>query len=351
MKKILLFIAIFAMQLNLIAQTDAFNYQGIARATNGDPLANKNLGIKISILATSATGTVVYEETHTATTNAFGLFSLAIGKGTVVTGSLSLVNWAVADHFVKIEMDPDGGTTYTDLGTSQLLSVPYAKQASAINIYQGGTTNPDKVVIGHSPDFQDWGLIYDDNYDVFRFISSSIPVFNIDLGNSRISIPSSTVTAGQVLVATDAEGTAAWESRSTRISSLTIPVCQSLVSVNHNFTKIADLGTFTKHSSGTYVELILNTRFNVGSFSGTSGVIYQLRIDNNAANYGNGSIVIKSTTDVNGVINANFTSMAAGTHTISIWARTPFSPGTAANVGYDLGCWSHGNSLIVKEFY
>ncbi|NHM00851.1 collagen-like protein [Flavobacterium sp. KDG-16] len=82
--------------------------------------------MRISILQGSATGTVVYEETQAASTNANGLVSVEIGTGTAVTGTFSGINWATGPYFIKTETDPTGGTTYSITGTSELMSVPYA---------------------------------------------------------------------------------------------------------------------------------------------------------------------------------------------------------------------------------
>lgn len=113
----------------------SFKYQAIARDANGDVYANQAIGMQISILQTSATGTNVYTETHTVTSNAFGLINLEIGSGNVVSGDFSTIDWGNDLYFVQVEMDPAGGNNYQLMGTSQLLSVPYALHAaSATNV-------------------------------------------------------------------------------------------------------------------------------------------------------------------------------------------------------------------------
>ena len=82
-----------------------FNYQGVARDTSGNSLTIQNIGIKISILQDSATGTVVYSEEHNTTTDDFGVFDLQIGGGSIITGTFSTVSWGSTSHFAKIEMD------------------------------------------------------------------------------------------------------------------------------------------------------------------------------------------------------------------------------------------------------
>jgi len=104
----------------------AFNYQAVARDVSGNVLPKQALGIRVSIHLGSATGAVSYSETFGPTTNEFGLFTLAIGTGTVVDGQFDTIAWGKSQYWMQVEMDPAGGATYTDMGTTQLLSVPYA---------------------------------------------------------------------------------------------------------------------------------------------------------------------------------------------------------------------------------
>ncbi|MCH8318195.1 MAG: hypothetical protein IIA88_06825, partial [Bacteroidetes bacterium] len=136
MKKLaIIFVVAVFISLDVIrtfAQTpQSFNYQAIARDISGNILANQNVSFKIIILKTSTTGTVVYSETHSIITNQFGLVNIQIGNGTVVSGDLSTIDWGTDIYFVRIEMDVAGGVNYQLMGTSQLLSVPYALYAQS----------------------------------------------------------------------------------------------------------------------------------------------------------------------------------------------------------------------------
>ncbi|PCH67387.1 MAG: hypothetical protein COC01_05925 [Bacteroidetes bacterium] len=108
---------------------EGFNYQGVARDANGDILKNKSIAIKISLLQTTVTGTIVYSETHNPATNDYGVFSLEVGSGTVGSGDFSTVDWGADKYFIRIEMDINGGTNFDVISTTQLLSVPYALYA------------------------------------------------------------------------------------------------------------------------------------------------------------------------------------------------------------------------------
>ncbi len=131
MKKILVsIILLLLLQLQTFAVVpEAIKYQAVARDNGGNILANKNIGIRLSILKGNISGTAVYVETHATSSNNLGLINLEIGKGTPVSGTMSAINWGNDNYFIKIEMDETGGSNYTLVGTSQLVSVPYALYA------------------------------------------------------------------------------------------------------------------------------------------------------------------------------------------------------------------------------
>jgi hypothetical protein len=130
MKKIYTLIAAISLSSTLFAQApQKMSYQAVVRNASNALVANSNVGIQISILQGSATGTIVYSESHTSVTNTNGLATLQIGSGTLVSGNFNSINWANGPYFLKTETDPTGGTTYSISGTTQLLSVPYALYA------------------------------------------------------------------------------------------------------------------------------------------------------------------------------------------------------------------------------
>lgn len=145
MKKILLSVLLFfALLTSGFSQVpDAFNYQAVVRNSSGELIVNHNVSFRITILLNSETGTPVYVETHSATTNDFGLVTLKIGQGTFVSGAFAPDTWGTNLHFLKIEVDPAGGSSYTLLGTTQLLSVPYAFHAETANSSQWLNDNSD----------------------------------------------------------------------------------------------------------------------------------------------------------------------------------------------------------------
>jgi hypothetical protein len=146
MKKLMILILCLTMGGILIAQAPAaFKYQAVARDATGAVLVSKTVSFWISILQGSATGATVFSEIHSATTNEFGLVNLEIGRGTNMSGSLDLINWGSDVYFLKIDMDPNGGVAFVNMGITQLLSVPYAMHAKTVEIDQVNDADADPL--------------------------------------------------------------------------------------------------------------------------------------------------------------------------------------------------------------
>ncbi|OFX25283.1 MAG: hypothetical protein A2033_07575 [Bacteroidetes bacterium GWA2_31_9] len=111
----------------------AFKYQALATYSNGNPIANQLVSFRINLLQGSTSGTSVYTETHAITTNEEGLVNLEIGNGSG-GGNMNTVDWANGPYFIKVEMDTTGGSNYILMGTSQLLSVPYALYSNNVRL-------------------------------------------------------------------------------------------------------------------------------------------------------------------------------------------------------------------------
>ena len=128
MKKPLLLLLLFFVLKAQAQVPQQINYQGIARNSVGSVIANQNINLRLSIREVSPSGFIVYRETRSLRTNSFGLFVTAIGSSgaTSVTGAFNAINWGSGIKFLQVEIDPTGATNYIDMGTAQLLSVPYA---------------------------------------------------------------------------------------------------------------------------------------------------------------------------------------------------------------------------------
>ena len=153
MKKLLLLFVLSISSFAFAQVPQGISYQAIALNGSGTPVVSSSVRVKLSILDTSATGTVLYSETQLKTTNPNGLFNLTIGQGTVVSGTFASINWGTNSKFLKVEMDATGGTIYATVGTTQLLSVPYAMHAGSVASIAGNAEINDDIVSNKSSNF------------------------------------------------------------------------------------------------------------------------------------------------------------------------------------------------------
>ncbi len=145
MKKVSLLSALNLLLLVAFAQVapQVMNYQAIVRNTAGQPVVNTLVNFQFKIHSGTPGGSTVFTETDTATTNQFGLATAAIGNHT----SLGGVTWGAGNNYLQVGVDVTGGNTFADMGTTQLLSVPYALYAGAAGALglggpTGSTTGP-----------------------------------------------------------------------------------------------------------------------------------------------------------------------------------------------------------------
>ncbi len=138
------------------------SYQAIIRDVAGNLVAEKTVGLRISILYGSTDGVTVHTETFNPTTNANGLISIEIG-GDVGFNS---IDWSDGLFFIKTETDPTGGSNYTITGTSQLLSVPYALHSKSSDVLTGDITESqitdlqNYLLTETDPLFSEWDKTY-----------------------------------------------------------------------------------------------------------------------------------------------------------------------------------------------
>jgi len=130
MKNIFTLIPALLFNILCFGQTpEKMTFQGVIRDASNTLLSNQNIGMQISILQGSINGNSIYTETHNPVSNNNGLVNLEIGDGTVASGNFSTISWSNGPFFIKTETDPNGGSSYSIIGTSQLMSVPFALHA------------------------------------------------------------------------------------------------------------------------------------------------------------------------------------------------------------------------------
>ncbi|MBI5542214.1 MAG: hypothetical protein HY951_19310 [Bacteroidia bacterium] len=161
----LITVLIFVICIQAISQTpQKFKYQGICRDNLGVVVQNQSVNVRLSIHDLIATGTIAYQETFSIVTNQFGLITLDVGDGVVQQGVFSTISWQTGDKFLEIEMDLGSG--YISMGTTQLLSVPYALHSKTAESITGAITETDPVFVT-SPangiannDITNWNTVY-----------------------------------------------------------------------------------------------------------------------------------------------------------------------------------------------
>ncbi len=128
-KLILSLVAIATISLSSLGQApEGFKYQAVVRDAGNLILNNQAVGMRMTIQQGSIGGTAVYTETFIPTSNAYGLVNIEIGSGNT-TDDFSTIDWSAGPYFIETAIDVTGGTSYTVMGTSQLMSVPYALYA------------------------------------------------------------------------------------------------------------------------------------------------------------------------------------------------------------------------------
>ena len=198
MKRIYIILAAVLITATVWAQApEKMSYQAVVRDASSQLVTSTSVGMQISILQSSATGTAVYVERQFPTTNANGLVTIEIGTGTVVSGDFSTIDWANDTYFIKTETDLNGGANYTITGTSQLLSVPYALHAKTAE-----TANYNTLTNLPALNITDWNNAYSwGNHSTAGYLTSfteNDPVFlswdknYTDLTNKPVNVTQST---------------------------------------------------------------------------------------------------------------------------------------------------------------
>ena len=129
------FYAILCLAIAALTQLQAqtpqgFNYQATVRNSAGNLIVNTNVYFKFNVIQGSDTSVPIFTETHYVSTDDLGQVNLVIGQGTANTGTFSELDWSLGSYYLGIQLSIDGPNDYVAMGTTQLLSVPYALYAA-----------------------------------------------------------------------------------------------------------------------------------------------------------------------------------------------------------------------------
>jgi hypothetical protein len=311
MKKLNLLFAFCILLLNFAqAQTppNAFNYSAVARNSAGQPIASAKIGIQISILKTSSTGAVQYSENHIVNTDAFGLFNLAIGTGSVQSGSMSTIAWGTDNYYIKVGMDIAGSTNFLTMGTTQLMSVPYALHSkTAESIVGGGTNTVGKTYIELFGDITnaqaDSTLKADFGPNTqFVYITNTTKLTSIDLTAIKALMELS-ITGNEVLTTVNASSL----TRCTKnFEIITNPMLATIQIGNVNYLGNVNVNNNSKLTSLNFPSLKKAVNIYVSNnpiLSSFSAVMLAIANDLNIDNSGLTNLSLPKLTTLNGIFS------------------------------------------------
>lgn len=265
MKLYLTLLILLATSMALRAQVpQKFNYQAVVRSNAGTIVANQNVKIRFRIHDGSPAGTVQYSETHSTTTNIYGLINLQVGAGTVASGTFAGVSWNTGNKFLEVETDITGGTNYTSIATVELISVPYAVQADNATRFNGNLAGDvsgaqNSTII--QPSAVTTTKLADNSVTAAKIVSNAINTNHI----ADNSVTSSKIAANAVTTTQIADN-----------AVTTTKVAANAINTTHiadnsvTNTKIADNAiTSTKIATGTLVKSINGLKDDVVLATGT----------------------------------------------------------------------------------
>lgn len=256
MKKILLslILIIAILPISVYCQSpQAFKYQAIVRDNSGNIIQNQTVGVRVSIHEETISGTIIYQESFSEITNQFGLLNLEIGTGTPTIGTFSAINWGSSPKFLETAIDASGGTSYVSMGTSELLSVPYALYSGATgdtsrwrnngnSIYYNtgnvgiGTTNPQGELHVNNPAV----------WDGVTFTGTGLNDLNVNYSNYSGS--GSKTYVAEVTNAGPTPNMFRWSSDYGQTWVSNVPMALSGINVNYGIT--IGFGAISGHTFG-----------------------------------------------------------------------------------------------------
>jgi len=302
MKRIFTILVAVLLSAFVFAQTpEKMSYQAVIRNSSDALVTNTQIGMEINIRQGSPTGTIVYTETQTPTTNANGLVSIEIGGG----AGFNSIDWSAGPYFLETKTDIAGGTNYTITGTSQLLSVPYALHAKTAETVTGGITETDPI-FGASPangitsgDISNWNNKLDTEVD--GSVTNELQTLSISNDTVYLS------NGGFVKLPAGFDGT--W-------TSLTGKPTFATVATSGSYNDLSDKPTIPTAADGSETKLTAGTNVTIIG-SGTTASPYVINASSGSAThyvgelYGGGVVFWVDHTGSHGLI-VSMVDLSAG---------------------------------------
>ncbi|MCX7768160.1 MAG: hypothetical protein N2110_03935, partial [Flavobacteriales bacterium] len=292
------------------------NYQAVARDAGGN-LITGPLTVRITLRQGSASGPTVYQETHNVTANTYGLFNLAIGQGSPQSGSFAGIDWGMGPYFAQVEVN--AGSGFMNMGTQQLLSVPYALYAAKANMGLNDLTdvNTAGVSVGQvlKWDGSQWVPANDvgggagDNWGT-QVVQTNATLTGNGTAGSPLGIAQMGATAGQVLKWNGTTWAPANDDNTTYTAGTGISISGTTITNTGDTDASNDLTTTTNFAgdvTGVYNNLQI-----------ASGAVGTAELANNAVT----SAKIQDGT----ITGADLNQMSATTGQVLKWNGTTWAP-------------------------
>ena len=186
MKKLALFFICCFITILGFSQTDGISYQAVIIDNNpqeipgvdipSNNLPNAPLQVQFSIIDNN--GSIEYQETHTTTTDAYGMIHLMIGNGQPSINAFNQIYWN-NEKFLKVEIDLNDGNGWVQFSYQELTYIPYVKHreiiaTSTLDVDGATNLNNSFSVNNASPSHLTGDLTVDGNTN----LNGALTVFN-----------------------------------------------------------------------------------------------------------------------------------------------------------------------------